>query len=302
MVSIDYIIASYNSASNSYLEECIKTIRGQKFPEDYKSQIIVVDGGSTDNSVNIATKYGCTVLCNEARTELSFGGGKNLAVHYSKADIIFIVDADNLLMEENYAESMIKPLIEDSQICMTIPMPYVPGKREYKQVTRYFCCIERDLWEGIASSGINIGKWVEVYPHSIIVPNGAAIRRSALTDIGGYDYDTEVGFRLLSNLKNKFAIVPTAHRFHIEMESYYDVFWKFKRRLQHQVDHWEEKQVISSQLKSYFSKPKTFLGTRLRDPMSLFLKKHDTCYLQVIPVFLIELLLAFFFAKKLYVL
>ena len=55
---ISIIIPTYNG--EKYIKECIKSIQKQ----DMKTEIIVVDDISTDNTVNIAQDMGCRVIVN----------------------------------------------------------------------------------------------------------------------------------------------------------------------------------------------------------------------------------------------
>ena len=56
MVSIDYVVLTWNSAST--LELALSSIRNYGRP----NRIIVVDKHSTDRTTAIAGKYGCEVI------------------------------------------------------------------------------------------------------------------------------------------------------------------------------------------------------------------------------------------------
>ena len=123
--SISIVVASYNSESQSYLRRCLESIKCQEYNGEV--EIIVVDGGSSDESLAVSLSYGAKIVHNPNVTELGFAGGKNLGINHSTGEFVAIVDADNILMSSHYLTKMIQPFLEDSEISMTVPMPYIPG-------------------------------------------------------------------------------------------------------------------------------------------------------------------------------
>jgi glycosyltransferase involved in cell wall biosynthesis len=59
MVKVSIIIPTKNNVN--LLEKCLKSIRYLDFPKD-EYEVIIVDGYSTDGTVEIAKKYGCKVI------------------------------------------------------------------------------------------------------------------------------------------------------------------------------------------------------------------------------------------------
>lgn len=77
-------LAVYNEASN--LADCLESIK------DLASEIIVVDGQSTDQSVAIATHYGARVISTENKS--NFHINKTMAINACTGDWILQLDAD----------------------------------------------------------------------------------------------------------------------------------------------------------------------------------------------------------------
>lgn len=108
--TVSFIIPTYNAAK--YLPACLASIRRQRYPQD-RYEILVIDGGSTDETVTIAMGYKVHVLHNPYRDAES---GKSIGIQKAKSDIIALVDADNELVEKDWLQKMIQPLTEDEAI------------------------------------------------------------------------------------------------------------------------------------------------------------------------------------------
>jgi glycosyltransferase involved in cell wall biosynthesis/MoaA/NifB/PqqE/SkfB family radical SAM enzyme len=91
--SLSLVIPCKNASDT--LEAVLKTITSYQEQPD---EIILVDDGSTDDSVLIAKKYGVKVI----KLFKSFGAGhaRNLGVKYAKSDIIAFIDTDVIPHED----------------------------------------------------------------------------------------------------------------------------------------------------------------------------------------------------------
>jgi len=107
---VSFIVPTYNA--QKYLENCLTSIEKQKYPKD-KTEVLVIDGGSTDSTLDIAKKFNVKILKNPYRDAES---GKSIGIQASKGEIIALVDADNELVEDSWLQSMVKPLIENETI------------------------------------------------------------------------------------------------------------------------------------------------------------------------------------------
>jgi glycosyltransferase involved in cell wall biosynthesis len=91
MVKISVVIPSFNEEER--IERCLKSLTHQTLPrEDY--EIIVVDGGSKDNSREIAEKYADLVFI---QTSKKVGGARNDGAMKARGSIIATTDADTIL-------------------------------------------------------------------------------------------------------------------------------------------------------------------------------------------------------------
>jgi len=88
---ISVIVPSYNEEEN--IAQCLVSLSHQTVSKS-EYEIIVVDGGSTDRTCEIARKYADMVFI---QTSKKVGGARNDGVMASKGDIIATTDADCIL-------------------------------------------------------------------------------------------------------------------------------------------------------------------------------------------------------------
>lgn len=290
---VSIVIASYNSESQSYLRRCLDSIRNQ----DYRGEIelIVVDGGSSDASVPLSMSFGAKIINNPEITELGFNGGKNLGFKNSTGELIAMVDADNILMGPDYLTRMTEPFLEDKEISMTLPMPYVPSPTECTSICRYFCFMERKLFESVMVHGSYGDRWVKIKPSKVVVSNGAIIRRSVLERIGGFDYDTEVGFRMINSGFGYFAIVTSAERFHLEMMRFRDVWKKYKRRVINQVQEADNKKVSQFDIDNKKKHPLMFFSEEFLNPFKIVSNENKKYIPITFSLFLLKNILGIYY-------
>lgn len=94
------------------LRDCLKSIIVQDYPR-VKIEIIVADGGSIDQSVEIAKSFGAKVYPNSLHTSES---GKSLALKHARGELILLMDGDNLLPGKKWLKKMVAPLIKDKNL------------------------------------------------------------------------------------------------------------------------------------------------------------------------------------------
>ena len=93
---ISFIIPTYNA--EKYLDLCVRSISKQDYPKN-RIEILVIDGGSKDNTLNIAKKHRTGILYNRKRIAEY---GKAIAIKASKGDFFILMDSDNEIVEEDW--------------------------------------------------------------------------------------------------------------------------------------------------------------------------------------------------------
>jgi glycosyltransferase involved in cell wall biosynthesis len=276
------IVATFNSASDAPFGECLASIRQQQTESPIR--LIVVDGGSSDATLDMARASNAEIVENPATSELGFSGGKNLALGLVDSEFVTMIDADNILIEKDYLERMTRPLLANPGIDVAVPNPYVPPPGKAPSITRYFCLRERDYWIDLSRDGRTRGGWIEFRPVTAIIPNAGVMRSSALRNIGGWDYDTEVASRLITRGRGIFALVPDAHRFHQEVTTYREVIRKFSRRISNQFENHSNKATVAKELSNSVRQPLLTVKREVVRPVVDGLRMGDWAYLHSVPV------------------
>lgn len=115
---VSIIIPVYNS--EKYLAECIESAVAQTWPN---REIIIIDDGSTDNSLKIAQNYsGVSGVKIITQKNKGASAARNTGLKEAKGDYIQFLDADDLL-SQNKIESQVKYLNESNDhlaLCRTV--------------------------------------------------------------------------------------------------------------------------------------------------------------------------------------
>jgi len=133
---ITFSIPTYNAASD--LPNCLSSIRNQNYPKD-KIEILIADGDSEDDTVEIAKKFGAQVYHNEKR--LADYGAKKIA-KYATGDLLVIFAADNELGSDDWVQKVATIFTEHKDIA-AIWGRIVSGKDD-PAINKYYALIQSD--------------------------------------------------------------------------------------------------------------------------------------------------------------
>lgn len=243
--SVTITLLSYND--EQILTECLESIRRQDYPGTV--EILLIDGGSTDNTRSIAKQYNATVLY---RPDLVDAPHERLQIGLSsiETDIVIFFSADNRFQEDSCLREMILPFQNKN-----IPIVQTFRYGFFKQsslLTKYFALIG-----GADPIAIELGKadrapydadeWhsfgqVKSFPHHFEVTfkndssqiptlgaNGIAIRNSLLKKFPiQAGLHTEMCLNFIKNGYPTFVFVKDVHIVH---EISLDIISFCKRRL-----------------------------------------------------------------------
>ncbi len=117
--SLSIIIVTLNC--ESIIERCLSHIEDQNYPGQL-IEVLVVDGGSTDSTLNIAKAHKVGIIDagfpenQEARRAVGLLSAKN--------EILVYIDSDNFLPTNRWFLEMVEPFCEDEKIIATQTLHY----------------------------------------------------------------------------------------------------------------------------------------------------------------------------------
>lgn len=105
---ISVIIPTYNEESS--IVKCIKSLKRQSYKQ---LEIIIVDDGSVDNTLEIVKKIPAVSLFRQ--NHQGPGTARNLGSKKAKGDILVFVDAD-MTFDKNFIKDLTKPIVQKKTI------------------------------------------------------------------------------------------------------------------------------------------------------------------------------------------
>ncbi|QUH24594.1 TIGR04283 family arsenosugar biosynthesis glycosyltransferase [Serpentinicella alkaliphila] len=188
MVSIIIPVLNEERKVRGILEQ-VTLLGGEK-------EIIIVDGGSTDNTVAIASKYGRVIHSEKGRSKQMNSGAKE-----SNGDILWFVHSDSIINVEALSA------IEES-----IKSGYTGGG-----FSLYFYDYDTIFMKFVAATSNIRAKYLGIY----FGDQGIFVRKDVFLELGGYPNielmeDWELSKRLFKSGKIKILSIPigtSARRF-----------------------------------------------------------------------------------------
>jgi cellulose synthase/poly-beta-1,6-N-acetylglucosamine synthase-like glycosyltransferase len=203
---ISFIVAAYNNQQT--IEECLKSILALDYPES-SIEVIVMDGGSKDGTVQKAQKYPIKVLS----IRLNAPAAYNYAMKIASNPVLGFIDAD-AKVEPQWLK-LIVPHLDEPKVAG------VSGSIETWDVHNPWA---RSIGYEIKNRYRRIGKYT-----GRIATMNLLLKKAVIEEVGGWDenlpsqYDTDLGFRM-SSKGYKIAYEPKAVCFHFNrptLKAYY---------------------------------------------------------------------------------
>lgn len=201
---ISVIVPMYNSQKTIAL-----TIDSVLNSDCNDYEIIIVDDGSVDRSVEIASEYPVQLI------KLDRNGGpakaRNIGASRAKGDLLFFVDSDVVLRPDTL--SKLAETIESEDIHAVV------GIYQKEPLNKGFF----QKFKALHNWNYSKVRHREIYPHSVFSSFCAMIKKDVFDDIGGFDIiyssndveDYEIGRRLIDKGYNlvRHSGVEVAHHF-----------------------------------------------------------------------------------------
>lgn len=186
---ISLVIPTYNEEKS--IERCLLSLESQTIPRN-NYEIIVVDGQSTDNTVEIAKKYADKVIHQKSK---GVGGARNDGVAVAKHDLIATSDAD-CTMPEDWLEKIVQAFEAKDVVLVSGKVKLVESTPLIS--TSYY--ITEKVWHLM---------YVLKISHFLCGAN-TAFRKKEFMEIGGYSNipildDFEISMRMKNKGDMKYA-------------------------------------------------------------------------------------------------
>lgn len=238
---ISLVLITFNGGFD--VERCLESVRKQIYPKD-KLEIIVIDNGSTDDTVKLAKKYTNKVFVRKVMD----GGYSNRAAGMRKATgefIYMILEQDMELRGRYFLQKMIRPLIENKDIVASFTREYPRSDQPW--VTRFISYhpVQCDplfefLTPSIKSTIIKKEKGYFLCRYTVgkIPPTTHMLfRKSYLKKTPVWkqkkDFDHDTILRLVNSGYNLFAYIPSAGDYHHHAKDLKELIGKRIRNLKH---------------------------------------------------------------------
>ncbi len=148
----------------------LDSVRAQTRPPD---EVVIVDGGSTDGTLEILRSEDGVVVLHEPGANIS--RGRNLAIAHASHDVIACSDADCVL-DPRWLEELLRPIEAGADVAMGVTEPIVEGFLQ--------ACL----------ACVNL-PGPEELDEATFMPSSRSVayRRSAIEAVGGYPEWLDVG-------------------------------------------------------------------------------------------------------------
>lgn len=119
-LTISVIIPTFNSSRT--LGKSLESVKAQDYPKDL-IEIIIVDGGSTDDTLRIARKFTSHII-SVSKDKQNAEYNKGVGVNKAKNEILFLLDHDNILPHAQWFKKMIYPFLDSKDIIGVEPLRF----------------------------------------------------------------------------------------------------------------------------------------------------------------------------------
>jgi rhamnosyltransferase len=104
---VSIIIRTLNE--ERYLPELLMSIQEQR--SSFTHEVVLIDSGSTDSTLNIAEQFGCRIL-HIGRAEFSFGRSLNRACEAAQGAYFVLISGHCIPFDQHWLQNLVQPLAD----------------------------------------------------------------------------------------------------------------------------------------------------------------------------------------------
>lgn len=211
---VSVIVPTYNEEKN--IARCLTSIKNQDYPQN-KVEVIVVDGMSEDNTVNIAKNYLVRIIVNKKRI---VGNALKLGVEEAKGEILAVLNADSELPQKDWLRRMVSPF-SDPEVCGTLSS--IQLCRSYPPISRCYHLMGGDPMINFAYASKK-GESTVMTEENFYPTGPPLYRKELVTSLGNFKpylprlEDVDMAYRLVKN-GYKFVAVPNTYLYHVYVDN-----------------------------------------------------------------------------------
>ena len=211
---VSVVIRTLNE--EKHLPELLESIRKQS-SNDFEFEIVIVDSGSTDNTLDIAKSYSARITFIK-KEKFSFGRSLNIGCEFANGKYLAFVSGHCIPTDKNWLQNLLLPLKDEK--CL-----YTYGRQEARDTTKFS---EKQLFS-------------KYFPNASQVPqegffcnNANAALPKSVWEKYKFDEkltgceDMELGKRLCAD-GGKIGYVAESSVFHIHDETWQQVKTRYER-------------------------------------------------------------------------
>lgn len=117
-----------------FLERTLKNFDGLEIPHE----IIITDGGSTDETLEVARRYTDKITVWSEPRRQTFGEAKNSGAALATGEFLVFIDADVIIPEPQKFFAEILPVFENNQKLVASTVPLKPYSENHSLVDAFF--------------------------------------------------------------------------------------------------------------------------------------------------------------------
>jgi glycosyltransferase involved in cell wall biosynthesis len=151
---ISVIIPALNEGKyiSLILSQFTKEIRNK-----FNIEVIVSDGGSTDNTAEISRKYTDMVILNESGHRQTIAEGRNIGAQQARGDILFFINADTSIDKiEFFFESILKEIERPGISAITCKVQVFPNEENLSD--KIFHTFHNAYFAALNYIGVGMGR------------------------------------------------------------------------------------------------------------------------------------------------
>ena len=239
LLKFTFSLPTFNASK--YLKRCLKSIKDQNYPTTLV-EIIVPDGGSSDNTIEIATSFGAQIFNNDKK--LADYGAK-ISANNGTGDLFVVFAADNELVSNDWMKKANNVFLNHPDVSV-IWGPMIPHESD-SSINKYYCLIQSDPFCWFINNNLNnyinnsehiVNGEYEIIKFNLDLKkplvwgaNGIIYRYDLIKDIlsnSEYVADNDLFQLLMEHGHNTIAYVPSLNIYHHSFDS---------------VSHWINKMI-----------------------------------------------------------